>query len=82
MLIIGKLDLLPRASIIPIGKAKAIPTTPNTKVTSKPPHLLVGTTSKPNPPYNKMNAIIGKINVNFKKCFLKGKLSNNFRKLS
>jgi len=64
MLITGSFDLLPRAKIIPRGKANAIPKTPKTKVTNKPPHLLVGTISKPKPPYNKINAMIGNIIVN------------------
>ena len=50
MLITGNLDLLPNASIIPIGKAKAIPVQPRTSVTRRPPHLLVDTSVKPKPP--------------------------------
>ena len=42
MLITGSLDLLPSASKIPKGNAIAIPNTPKTRVTNKPPHLLVG----------------------------------------
>ncbi len=41
------------------GKASAIPVQPNTRVTSKPPHLLVDTGSKPSPPFKRKNAIIG-----------------------
>ena len=43
MLITGNLDLRPRAKIIPIGKARAIPVKPRTRVTSKPPQFLVET---------------------------------------
>ena len=53
MLITGNLDLLPKASIIPIGKAKAIPVQPRTSVTRRPPHLLVETSVNPNPPLSK-----------------------------
>ena len=53
MLITGNLDLLPNASIIPIGKAKAIPVQPRTSVTRRPPHLLVETSVNPNPPLSK-----------------------------
>ena len=49
----GSLDLRPNASIIPIGKAKAIPVQPKTSVTRRPPHLLVETSVKPNPPLSK-----------------------------
>ena len=35
ILITGRLDLLPRASTMPRGKAKAIPVYPKTKVTNK-----------------------------------------------
>ena len=54
----GRLDLLPRASIIPRGKAKAIPVHPKTKVTNKPPHLFVDTGSSPRPPFKRKNAIL------------------------
>ena len=46
----GSFDLRPKAKIIPIGKANAIPVQPKTKVTSKPPHLFVDTGSRPKPP--------------------------------
>ena len=77
MLITGRLERLPRASTIPNGKARAIPVHPKTSVTSKPPHLLVETDSRPNPPFQRKKAITGKTYVNFKKCFLNGNLSNN-----
>ena len=48
--IIGILDLLPRASTMLNGKARAIPVTPKKRVTSKPPHLFVSMTEKPGPP--------------------------------
>ena len=75
MLITGNLDLLPNASIIPIGKAKAIPVQPRTSVTRRPPHLLVETSVKPNPPLSKKYAITGKIYVKYKKYFLYGSLA-------
>ena len=53
MLITGNLDLRPKANIIPIGKANAIPVQPRTSVTRRPPHLLVETSVKPNPPLSK-----------------------------
>ena len=62
---------------MPRGKANAIPVQPRTKVTSKPPHLFVETNSRPRPPFKRKNAIIGNTYVNFRKCFLKGNLSNN-----
>ena len=70
MLITGNLDLLPNASIIPIGKAKAIPVQPRTSVTRRPPYLLVETSVKPNPPLSKKYAITGKMYVKYKKYFL------------
>ena len=43
-----------------MGKARAIPVNPSTRVTSKPPHCLVETEFNPNPPARRKYAIIGK----------------------
>ena len=72
MLITGNLDLRPNANIIPIGKANAIPVQPQTSVTRRPPHLLVETSVKPNPPLSKKYAMTGKMYVKYKKYFLYG----------
>jgi len=49
-LIVGNSDLLPKASIIPIGKQNIRQKNETIKVKDKPPHAPVSTHSKPNDP--------------------------------
>ena len=48
---------------MPNGNAKIIPKKVSMKVNDKPPHSLVSIYSKPNPPFIKTKAIIGKIRI-------------------
>ena len=56
-------DLRPSANKMPNGNAKIIPKKVSIKVNYKPPHSLVSIYSKPNPPFIKTKAIIGKIKI-------------------
>jgi hypothetical protein len=49
-LTMGKLDLLPKANIIPIGKQKIREKKDTMKVKDKPPHAPVSTQTKPKEP--------------------------------
>jgi len=49
-LTIGRLDLLPKANIIPIGKQKIKEKNETIKVNDSPPHAPVSTHSRPNSP--------------------------------
>ena len=81
-LMTGKLDVLPRARRIPIGKENEIPVTPMISVNERPPTSLVATGSKPNQPnishppmngYNPENQSIG---------YLKGNISNKIEAMA
>ncbi len=55
----GNLDLLPRASIIPMGNDKTIPTPAITRVRNRPPQSLVSTFSRPKPPEKRKTQMMG-----------------------
>ncbi len=58
LLMIGRSDALPKATIIPIGNEQMIPTAATAMVSIKPPHLSVGTNSNPKiPPIKRIVAI-------------------------
>jgi hypothetical protein len=57
----GSLDLLPRASITPIGRDNTIPTHEIISVKNNPPHKRVSNASRPRPPDNIITHMIGKI---------------------
>ena len=56
-------DLLPNANKTPKGKAIIIPKKVSMNVKVNPPHTLVSTRSRPNPPFIKAKPINGKINI-------------------
>ena len=56
---IGNLDLLPQASMIPMGNDKTIPTPAITSVKNKPPQSLVSTFSRPSPPEKRKTQMTG-----------------------
>ena len=56
---IGSLDLLPKASMIPMGKDKTIPTPAITSVKNNPPQSLVSTFSRPSPPEKRKTQMTG-----------------------
>tara|TARA_B100001093_G_C26128134_1_gene717892 strand:+ start:263 stop:562 length:300 start_codon:yes stop_codon:yes gene_type:complete len=55
----GNFDLLPKASIIPMGNDKTIPTPAITRVRKRPPQSLVSTFSRPSPPEKRKTQMIG-----------------------
>ena len=60
---IGSSDRLPNANKTPRGKATIMPKKVSIKVKVRPPHTLVSTRSKPNPPFIKVKPINGKIKI-------------------
>ena len=59
MRIAGSRERRPSASRMPTGSDKAMPASPATRLSMKPPNLSVGTVSRPNPPTSRIAAITG-----------------------